>query len=200
MDLAVDDHRIDDPAAVFGDHVFVDLHEAGRGIDLHRGDVGGGGGRAVDRVVGVARAQFLARLDRQRLHVGIDRLRDLLEGHGAVRADDGRLPAGKLDVVVAGLEQMRGDALDLVPQQRRGVLGRAAAEHRAAARIGAGRHRHRIAVALDDTDILKACAEIVGDDLRQRGFQPLAVGGDAEGRGDGAGRVDRRFLPFPNRC
>ena len=27
-----------------------------------------------------------------------------------------------------------------------------------------------IAVALDDTDILKACAEIVGDDLRQRGL------------------------------
>ena len=40
MDLAVDDHRIDDPAAILGDHVFQDLHEAGCGIDLHRGDVG----------------------------------------------------------------------------------------------------------------------------------------------------------------
>ena len=96
MNLAVDDHRIDDAAAVLGDDVFVDLHEARRRIDLDRGEMGGAGSRAVDRVVGVAALQFLARLDRQRLHVGVDRLRDLPERDGAVGAGDHCSAADKL--------------------------------------------------------------------------------------------------------
>ena len=92
--LAVDDHGIDDPAAVLGDDEFEDLHEARHRIDLDRGDVGRRRRGPVDRVVGVGRAQFFARLDRQRLHVGIDGLGDLLERHRAVSTEHDGLALG----------------------------------------------------------------------------------------------------------
>ncbi len=70
------------------------------------------------------------------------------------------------------------------------MFGGAAAENRAAAGIGPGRHRDAVAVALDNPDVLEFRAEIVRDDLGQRGFQPLSMRGDAERRRDRAGRID----------
>ena len=97
----------------------------------------------------------------------------------APRCRPGRLPAGAT---------RRG--MIFLRSSRAGERRRAARQHRAAARVGAGCRRQRGAVALHDADILDAAAEIVGDDLRQRRLQALAVRGDAESRGDRAGRVD----------
>ncbi len=39
VNLSVHDHRIDDAAAIFGDDIFMDLHKAGRWIDLDGGQM-----------------------------------------------------------------------------------------------------------------------------------------------------------------
>ena len=50
--------------------------------------------------------------------------------------------------------------------------------------------RHRGAVAVHDLDILDPDPEFLGNDLGERRLQALAVGGDAEGRRNRAGRID----------
>ena len=83
------------------------------GIDLDGGDVRGCSRRSVDRIVGVGRAQLFARGDRQRLHVGIDSLGNLLESHHPVGPEHDSLPFGHLNVVSVCFEQMGSDSLDL---------------------------------------------------------------------------------------
>ena len=170
------------------------------GINLDNSQMGRAGRRPVDGIVSVAGLQLLARLDRQRSHVRINRLCDLLERHRAIGSCDGGEAAIDLDIVGTGFEQMRGDLLDFLAQDPRGVLCRTSAQNRAAAGIGSGRHRHRIAVALHDADILKFRAEIVGDDLGERRLQPLPVRGDAKRRGYRAGRSRGGSWRSPSRC
>ena len=83
-------------------------------------------------------------------------------------------------IVDRRFEKMRRRAQHLLLEQPRGQRRGAAGEHRAAARIGAGAVRDGGAVALQDLDVLDAGAELVGDHLRQRRLQALAVRGDAE--------------------
>src|SRR6202048_5034822 len=47
VNLTVHDHRIDDAAAIFRDHIFVDLHKTGGGIDLDGSQMGGACGPPV---------------------------------------------------------------------------------------------------------------------------------------------------------
>src|SRR5260370_41950172 len=77
VNLTVHDHRIDDAAAILRDYISVDLHKTGGGIDLDGSQMGRACRGPVDGIVGVARLQFLTRLDRQCPHVRIDRLGDL---------------------------------------------------------------------------------------------------------------------------
>ena len=85
---------------------------------------------------------------------------------------------------------MRGDVEDLLAHGFGREPRGAAREHGAAARIGSGAAGDGRAVAMHDAHILDAHAEMLGHDLGQRGLQALAMGGDAERRGDRAGRID----------
>ena len=160
------------------------------GIDLDRRDVRRRGRGAEHRIVGLRRGEFLARLGRQPRHVGIDRARHVAEGHRAIRAGDRDASALGDEIGGRGLEQVRGGVEQLLAQALGGKPRGAARQHGAAARIGAGAARDRGAVALQHAHVLDAAAEMLGDHLRERRFQPLAVRRDAERRRDGAGRVD----------
>ncbi len=77
-------------------------------------------------------------------------------------------------------------------RQRRGAAG----QHRAAAGIAAGAVRDDGAVALQDPDVFDPGAEFVGNHLRERRLEPLAVRGNPEAAGHRPGRIEadrRRF-------
>ena len=131
---------------------------------------------------------------RDAAHLGIDGVGDFLERHrpvGAAGADDA---VRRHQVLDRHVHQMRRGLQDFRSHYARRQRGRATAQHGAAAGIGAGAHRHQGAVAVLDLDILDPAAEFVGDHLRQRRLQPLAMRGDAESGGDAAGGID------PDRC
>ena len=94
-----------------------------------------------------------------------------------------------LDVAVVGLEHMAGEPGELVAQRRGGELAGAARDHHRAAGEGAPAIRRPIGVAMDDADLRRLDAELVGDQLGERRRQALAVRRGADPRLDVAGRV-----------
>ena len=95
-----------------------------------------------------------------------------------------------LEVVLAGLEQVRGDLARLVADLARGHGRGRAGDRRRAAGVGAQAVGRGVGVALLDLDVGDRDAELLGDDLGVGRLVALALRLDAEA-GDGlAGRVD----------
>jgi hypothetical protein len=134
------------------------------------------------RIVGLGGGKFVARVRRQSTHIRVDRARNLAKGHRTVGAGDRNLSTFGDKIGCRCFEQMRSRIEHLLAQRARSKRCRAAGEHKAPAGIGAGATRHGCTVTLYNADILETCAEVLGDDLRQRGLQPLSVRGDAERR------------------
>ena len=117
---------------------------------------------------------------------------------GQSRANvDGAVGAGDGDFAIRGdkvggrrLEQVRSGIEQLLAHRLRRQRRRTAGQDHTAAGIGAGATGHGGAVALHDAHILEPGAEMFGNDLGERGLQPLAMRGDAERRGDSAGGID----------
>jgi len=72
-------------------------------------------------------------------------------------------------------EEMRCRSDHLLFEQPRRQRGRSAGQDSAAACIGPGAVRDDGAIALQDLDVLDPRAEFVGNHLRERGLEPLAV-------------------------
>ena len=125
-----------------------------------------------------------------RPHVGIERAGKIADRHRPVGAFDPHIAVAGLDVFFRRFQQMAGDAHDLFPHRLRRQRARAAAKHGTAARIGAGAVGHRRGIAEDDVDIVHFHAELFRHDLRQGGFHPLPLAGEAEAGGHRAGRID----------
>ncbi len=85
---------------------------------------------------------------------------------------------------------MRGGVEDFFPHFARRKGRCTAGQHHAAAGIGPGTAGDARAVALQDADVFETGAEMFGDDLGERRLKALAVRSNAEGGGDGAGRID----------
>ena len=106
------------------------------------------------------------------------------------------LPSCELDVLRRRLEQVRRDPLGLVGHLDRRLGERLAADGQRARAVGAQAERAGAGVAVDRRrpDVGRG-ADAVGDDLRERRVEPLAVRRGAGVGGDRAGRVhahDRR--------
>ena len=105
------------------------------------------------------------------------------------RALDGELAVDELDVLGRGLEVVRGDLLGLVDQLHGRAGDRLAADGQRARAVGAEAERAGAGVAVDDVDHVGRDPEPVGDDLRERRVQALAVRRGARVDGRRAGRV-----------
>ena len=186
VDLALDDERIDQPAAILGDGETIDAHLVGFRVDFQRGDVCGRRGRAEDRIVGFGGGEFVAGLRRQPRQVRIDRTRDLAERDRTIGAGDGDFSVFGDKVGGRRLEKVRRGVEQLLAHRLRRQCRRAAGQHHAAAGIGAGAAGNGRAVALHDANVFEAGAEMLGDDLGERRFQALPMRGDAERSGDAA--------------
>ena len=113
------------------------------------------------------------------------------------RALDGELAAGELDVVDRRLELVGDDLARLVDDLGRRAGDGLAADRGRARAVGAEPLRAGPGVAVDDLDVLRVGPEPVGDDLRHRRLQPLAVRRGAGEDGDRAGDVHAHHRRLP---
>src|SRR6202012_1654428 len=111
VELAGDDHRIDDGAEVVDAGIAHDLDHAGIGIDLDFGDVTAvreGRGRVGCVVVDVERRGHALR------HLFVTHpARQLHDVYAAVGAGDGEAAVGEFDIGLGGFHHMRGRLLAL---------------------------------------------------------------------------------------
>ena len=98
---------------------------------------------------------------------------------GAGRAPHGELPARELEVVLAGLQQVRGDLAGLGDHLLRGLDHRGAADHQRPGAVGVQAARGDRGVAVQHLDVLERDAELVGDELAPRRLVALPVRGRA---------------------
>ena len=186
--LTLDDHGVDDVAAVVDRHEAAHLDLAGALVDVHHADV------AAERVGEIRRIVVADRLE-PGLHplrmIGVGREGDLLDRLGpvgrALHRELARLPH---QVLRRGLEQVRGDLAGLVLDLARGHGGGGAGHRGGAARVGAEPIGRGIGVALLDLDVLGRDAELLGQDLSVGGLVPLALRLGAEASDGLAGGVD----------
>ncbi len=89
VNLAVGDHRIDQPSGVLGDQKFLDAHAPGLDVHLDDGGVAGVGKRP-GRIIGGALADARRDLALEAVSLMIGGARQRLERNGAVGAGDAR--------------------------------------------------------------------------------------------------------------
>ena len=188
VDLAVDDHGVDDVAAVVDGHEPPHLDLAGGRVDVDGADVRAEGEGQVGRIVVVDRLE--AGLHAQRM-VGVGGERDLGDGLAAVgRALHEEAAVLPLQVVLAGLQEVRRDLLRLVPDLAGGHGRRCPGHRRGAAGVGAQAVGRRVGVAFLDGDVGDRDAQLLGDDLGEGGHVALALGLDAQAGDDRARGMD----------
>src|SRR5256885_2594159 len=186
---AVDDHRVDDAPQVVDRDVADDLGFPGLLRNLDHGDVRSEGEHEVARIEESQR--FEAGLETLR-HVvrEVRHQRDVAEALGAIgRALDEELPALVGDVLLLGLEEVRGDLARLLLHFLRAEVDGGAADRSAAGAVAAHAEGHLAGVAMHDLDVVHGELQFVGGDLREGRLVPLAVRVRAGEDGDLAGRV-----------
>ncbi len=196
VDLPVDDQRIDQPSGVFGHQKLFDDDAPGLDIHLDHGDVAGigkGSRRIIGRTLDDARRDLA--LEAMNLMIGGARQR--LERDRTIGAGNPRDIGFEHDVVGRRLEQETCHLHELGPHLVRCQQRSATGDDQRPAGEGAPAVRRAIGIAVHDLDAVRRGAELVGDDLRQRGAQALAVRGSSDPRLDEAGRVHRHLDGFP---
>ena len=173
MQLAFDDHRVDDGAEVADAGVAHDPRHAGVRIDLDFRDmaaIGEGRRRVLGGVIDVERIGHALR------HLALAQpLRQFHDADRAVGAGDGEAAVAEFDVAFGGFHQMRRRLLALGDDQRRGFDDRRAGRGDRARAAGAVAEAHEVAVVLFERDLLEGHAELRRQHLRERGGVTLAV-------------------------
>ncbi len=196
VDLAVDDHRIDQPAGVLRDQESFDFDPAGFDIDFDDRRMAGVRERA-RRIVyrGFHDAGLDLAVEPVRLVVG-----------GARQTGDRQLPVGagdlgastlQHDVVGRRFQEMARELDQFHPHLAGSYERRAAGQHQRAARERAEAVGRTIGVAVHDGDLRRLDPELVGYDLGERGAKSLPVRARADARLDEARRVHRQLDLLP---
>ena len=197
-DLAVHDQRIDDASAVVADDEAGDLDMAGLDVDLDLGDVAarGVGGLVGLEVDGRFEAGIAVGGHREAVHadgeIG-DLAERLLHAGRALHVDRAIL---QFEVGLRDLHHFRGDLFDLGCDFDGGEMGRVAGIDGRARGERAHAQRDPAGVASDDRNVLERHAELIGDDLRERGFVALSVRRGASCQRDLAGRGNAHGRAF----
>ena len=181
IDLAVDDHRIDEFAAVLDDRIVDDLDIAHFRIDGDHGNVRGVAERAGVTHRFVADGGFQpARIDRRWkiLRTAIPGVRDLLQRHAAGRPDHrsvDQLHLGKI-----GLKQVRPNSHRQPCNFLRRRCNGPAGHHRRARAPASGGVRGIFGVAVNELDFGDIDSEDLMGDLRKRRLHALPMGMNAD--------------------
>src|SRR5256886_7876 len=188
VNLALDDHGVDDVAAIVDGDEAPDLHFTGALVDVHDGDV------AAERIGQVRRIVVADRLQ-PCLHplrmIRVRGERDVLDGLERVRrALDRELAGLPHQILGRGLEQMRRDLPRLVLDLARGHCGGGASHRSRPAGVGAETISRGVGVALFYLNVFRGNAELLGQDLSVRRLVALALRLRPEARDRLARRMD----------
>src|SRR3954451_15279643 len=173
VDLTVDDHRVDDVAAVVDRHetTYVDLARAL--VDVDDTDVASEREGQVRRIVVVDCLEPHLHPLRE---VRVGREGDLLDRLEPVgRALDAELAGLPFEIVLGRLEQVGGELACLGLDLARGHRCRGAGSRRRARPICPEPVRRRVGVAVLDLDVPDREAELLGDDLGVRRLVALSL-------------------------
>ncbi len=168
MQLALDDHRIDDGAEIVDAGIFHHRDHAGIGIDLDLGDmaaVGEGGGGALAHMAHVERGRHAFR----QVDPAADLLGQVHDADGAIGAGDDEAAVLELDVGGGRFQHVRRDLAALLDHLGGGLHDRGAARHDGFGAAAAAAQEETVAVALQQADLLERNAELLAQHLRERG-------------------------------
>ena len=196
MDLAIDEHRIDDIADVVDADVIAQSDFASFGVDLHRRQVGSMREVEVLRVEGCIGVQTGFEPVRQIMRAEGGK-RDLTQRHTLIGALDAEPAGGEFDIVPVGFQQVRRDRFRLLDYLVRGGDDRHSADNQRTGAIGVHSLLCHLSVAVQDLDVVKRNAEPVGDDLAERGFVALAMRTDPGHNLNVSGRQDPHLRVLP---
>ena len=174
-DLALDQFRVHGFADVVSHDVALDRHAAGFGVDADGCDVNAVRVDHVRRLEGVLGGQAL------RQCAG-----DFAKRHRRAAADADHFAVDDVELVGAGLHQLRGVVQRLVAQFGRGKPRGLAAHDGDARRESAHAFVDAVGLAVDDIDGGVVDAERVGADLGDHGFHTLTDRRDAGNHFDAA--------------
>ena len=180
--LAIDQHRVDDAAAIMRQDIVQDGHAAGLDIHFHLGHRGAAGeGLAVeDHMFG--RFQSRSHAARQRVARGAGHgmgqiaQGDLLIGDPPGRVLDVNLIAVDLKIFNRGVQHMGGDLERLFGNLAGGDMGGRARRYRKAAVRCADAQRGSRRVPGRHRDVFDVAAKLFGDDLGQHRLGALTDG------------------------
>ena len=135
---------------------------------------------------------------RRQFHRVVCHVHNIDEAHGSARVPfHDELSYPEFDLVRRGLEEVCRDLLHLFFQVLHGKVHGRSADRRGAASKGADAGGDSRSIAMDGNDIVRFEAELVGCNLCERGFLPLAMWGRAGKDGDLAGALDAHATGFP---
>ncbi len=177
MHLAVEDQRIDHPAAVVDHGQFLDLqgHRLRVHLDDHGVHAAGSGAPIRAEVVGAFQAGFGARLHGAAQRIGFCRQfpqRHGLPGH----ALHPHLTVHQLEILLRHLHQFPGQLENLRPHILGRLVDRVAGHHRAPAGESPGAPMELIRVSSHDLNVGHVHSKLLGDDLGEASEMALPLG------------------------
>ncbi len=175
-DLAVDQHRVDQPPAIMRHYVAQDPDRAGRAVDLDLADIAAvrESLRARLEVSVGGKPRLDARRHRDAGEAG-QPLRDVAQSHRAVGAGHAHAPAVERQVGLGRLQHLGGDLDGLLLHAGRRDMDRRAAQHRDAAADGADAVRKAPGVGRDHAHAFNRHRQNVGGDLGEHRMVALAL-------------------------
>ena len=179
MNLAGEDHRVDDRAAIVDHDIFEDLQLKGQRIDFEDDGMNAVGGGAARRpeILRRLQARLGSRLDRAPHRIGA--LREFAKPNEFLgNPDDRYLAVGDNEIILGTFEGVAGELQGFLPHDTGGFIDGVAGHHRAAARKRSGAPIELIGVAGNDIDLGDIDTELVGGNLRKAREMALALGAD----------------------
>src|ERR1700691_4000769 len=200
VDLALDNHRIDDDAEIVHRRPGDNLGVASLRIDLDLADMATGReseiGRIVERGFLQAGLEFLA--VEFVGDVGVER--HPTPRHGLVGTGDAKVSVLELDIAFGGFEEMRSDLFGLRFDLVQSLYQRRHADRTGARTVGAHAELHLVGIAVNDRNAVDRHAKPFRHDLSESRLVALAVRMRADQHFDRAGRIDANLarLPLPD--
>ena len=196
LDLSVDDHGVDQASRVLGHYKVFQDNPAGLHVDFDYGDMTRIG-ECARRIVGCSVGDAGTDLALEAMSLVIGRTRQRLDRDRAIRTGDAGGIGLEHNILGRGLQQNAGHGrefrADLARRHQCGTTGddHGATGESAPAVWGA------VGIAVHDLDAVGRCSELIRNDLRQRGAQPLTMGGCADACLDPSGGIHGHLDRFP---
>src|SRR6202167_1082289 len=195
-DLTVDNHRIDEPAGVFGDNESLDADATGFRIDFDN--------RAVTGIRESPGGVVGGRFGNARVDIALEEVSLVVGGAGQTFDGKRAVGSGNAGDAVLNHNVFGGsfkESAGNTQQFRAHLAGRkkacAASDYQRAAGERPPAIGSAVGIAVNHFDSFRCDADLVGDNLGKRGAQSLTVRTGADPKFDETGRIHRQLDGLP---